>query len=319
MKHKLDYFDLSEHNSIQKLVLWVMIICFAIALFVVLLPQAENFFEVYLKGVVYNSGESIPYRLDSKNLLQPTDYYTNWAIDIYIDTPQESRNWINPILSLFFIAFLPSLIAAVFFSVVLPRNLALIRQKIEREITSELDKITLKVFGVHTVEQRNKVEQMILNADLRDIHDYVKDWNIDPDDIISIRKALQWLNSSGKFAFKKAFSAISFFLRFYVTKKYANVILGTVYFGAALLIIVIGLRGLKFIPSSEPSLVFFSLGLEFTLLVVYAVTLMFGKESEEDRYSNNHNTTQHNILSKDFGTDKEAENLLKVFILKDKN
>lgn len=320
MGNKLDYFDLSEHNSIQKIVFWVLFFAISYGIFAMLMPLTENFFEHYLKGKVYNQGEELSYRSDIKTLKQKTDYYTYWAIDIYIDTPQESRNWINPLQSLFFPSVLPALIFAFIISTLLPRNIGLNRQKIEREIISELDKLTLRIYGVHTVEQRNKVEKMLLEADLRDIHDFVKEWKMPPDEIISLRKALLWLHSSGFSDAFRSFSAITFFLKFYITKKYSNLILGTVYFGAAVLIIVIGLRGLKFIPASEPSLVFFALGLEFSLLVVYAVTLMYGKEGEEESSRDSApGQIEKMALGKDFGSDKEAENLLKVFILKDKD
>jgi hypothetical protein len=110
-------------------------------------------------------------------------------------------------------------------------------------------------------------------------------------------------------------------MKFYVTKKYANFILGLVYFGAAVLIIIIGLRGLKFIPAQEPSLVFFSLGLEFCLLVTYAITLMFGKdENENESYSSEELSSDRVLLGREFSSGKETEELLKMFIVEnDKN
>jgi hypothetical protein len=318
MTQKLDYFDLTEHNTIQKVIFWIMVVSFTFLTFYILLPLTENFFEHYLKGIVYNSGESLPYRSDIKTQLQTTSPYTYWAVDIYIDTPQESRNWVNPALALFFPSLLPGLILTFILSTWLPRNFGLVKQKIEREIISELDQLTLDVYGVHTQEQRKKIQNQIINADLRNIHDYVKEWDIDADELMLLRKAIIWQNSSGISSIFKSFSALSFFLKFYITKKYTSLILGTVYFGAAVLLLVIGLRGVKFIPASEPSLLFFALGLEFCLLIIYAVTMMYGKEVPESKSDKDSRKFEKIALSKDFGSDKEAENLLKVFILKDK-
>jgi len=57
-------------------------------------------------------------------------------------------------------------------------------------------------------------------------------------------------------------------------------VLGLVYIGAAVLIIVIGLRGLKFLPATDPSVVLGALGLEFLLLITYAAMLMYGRGEE---------------------------------------
>lgn len=318
MTQKLDYFDLTEHNSIQKIIFWIMILSFTFFTFYILLPLTENFFEHYLKGIVYNSGEQLPYRTDIKTQLQTTNPLTYWAVDIYIDTPQESRNWVNPALALFFPSLLPGLALAIILSTWLPRNIGLIKQKIEREIISELDQLTLKVYGVHTRDQRNKIRDQLLNADLRNIHDFEKEWNISADNLLLLRKAILWLNSTGIASIFKSFSAISFFLKFYITKKYTSLILGTVYFGAAVLLLVIGLRGVKFIPASEPSLLFFALGLEFCLLIIYAVTMMYGSDEDEQKSDGKSSNIEKLALSKEFGSDKEAENLLKVFVLKNK-
>ena len=50
--------------------------------------------------------------------------------------------------------------------------------------------------------------------------------------------------------------------------------------GAAVLIIVIGIRGLKFLPATDPSVVLAALGLEFMLLITYASILMYGRTEE---------------------------------------
>ncbi|MCX6146794.1 MAG: hypothetical protein NTW25_06025 [Candidatus Kapabacteria bacterium] len=81
------------------------------------------------------------------------------------------------------------------------------------------------------------------------------------------------------------------------------------------LLFIIGLRGLKFIPSTEPSLVFFALGLEFTLLILFAFTVMYGREDDDSHImlSNSYNNDFHRLDS-DLGDSKEIESLLRVFI-----
>jgi hypothetical protein len=74
---------------------------------------------------------------------------------------------------------------------------------------------------------------------------------------------------------------IRFFFRYKISAEYGNIIQGLVSGGAAILIFVIGLRGLKLIPSEEPSLILMALSIEFILLMVLMVT--FAGSSQEER------------------------------------
>jgi len=73
-------------------------------------------------------------------------------------------------------------------------------------------------------------------------------------------------------------------LRLYMShhfcEKYQNFTTGLAYGGAALLIIAIGIRGIKFIPPTKPSFILFAITLEFSMLMLLAVTLVY-TESEE--------------------------------------
>jgi len=86
--------------------------------------------------------------------------------------------------------------------------------------------------------------------------------------------------------------------------------------GAVLIIIIIGLRGLKFIPPTQPSLVLFALGLEFTLLITYALTLMYTRQDEESEMEHKGSGTKADslLLSNEFGSSKDIEKLLRVFV-----
>ena len=202
---------------------------------------------------------------------------------------------------------------------VLPRQFGYIRQKIEREIAKSLDKIAMFKDGFHQDGQLEEVTAMIMKANVRDLHEYQKQWGMSYEDLRTIRKALDWKYGSVLYKIFKMPTGLNIYMRFYFTEKYSNTMLGLVYIGAAVLIIIIGLRGLKFIPSTQPSFVFFALGLEFSLLLTYALTLMFGREEETEMNQPVHNSSSNVFLSNDFGNSKEVENLLRVFIKSKKN
>ena len=78
----------------------------------------------------------------------------------------------------------------------------------------------------------------------------------------------------------KIMPALRLYMAHHFTERYANNVTGFAYGGAAILIIVVGIRGLKFIPAARPSVMFFSILLEFTLLALMAVSLFYTEEEE---------------------------------------
>jgi hypothetical protein len=76
------------------------------------------------------------------------------------------------------------------------------------------------------------------------------------------------------------FSAMASYMRFHFTEEYSNVVTGMAYGGAAFLIFVVGIRGLKFISKEHPSFILFALGIEFAMLVLLATTMIFTVEEE---------------------------------------
>lgn len=309
-----NYFELNEHNTLQVTVFIMLVISISIAFFFLLLPAAEYMFEGYLLGIVTSDGSSVHYLIDAGSTQKPTNMYFSWAVDIYRGTPQEARYWFNPFLSL----SIPSLIFGLFFSFIisalLPQSLGYIRQKIERETAGLLDEICLKLYGFHSEEERNVLRKQIRNADLRDLHDYEREWRMSLEDLRVLNRAIKWINGSYLHKVININSGLKVYLRFYFTERYSNNIIGAVYMGAASLIIIIGLRGLKFIPANEPSLVLFALGLEFTLLMIYAFTLMYSRtESDDQHLANAQSTGSHSDIS-DLGSSREVEKLLKAFV-----
>ena len=77
------------------------------------------------------------------------------------------------------------------------------------------------------------------------------------------------------------FVPLVFYFRYHITAVYGNIIQGLVAGGAAVLIFVIGLRGLKLIPAEEPSLILMALSLEFILLII--LMLSFAGSAQEER------------------------------------
>lgn len=70
------------------------------------------------------------------------------------------------------------------------------------------------------------------------------------------------------------------YMAHHFTEKYANNVTGLAYGGAAFLIVAVGIRGLKFIPAQRPSFILLAIFLEFTMLSLLAITLVYTEEEE---------------------------------------
>lgn len=70
------------------------------------------------------------------------------------------------------------------------------------------------------------------------------------------------------------------YMSHHFTEKYSNNVTGLAYAGAAVLIVAVGIRGLKFIPANKPSFILFAIFLEFALLGLMAITLIYTEEEE---------------------------------------
>lgn len=92
--------------------------------------------------------------------------------------------------------------------------------------------------------------------------------------------------------------------------------MGLIYIGAAVLIIIIGLRGLQFIPKDSPSLVLFAISLEFILLIVYAFTLMYTKAENKTESADMGMSEMHTMFgaSPTGSSSRQAEKLLRMFV-----
>lgn len=316
-KTEKTYYELTEHNYSQIILFITLIACSIAFCFFLVLPMLQDFFETFLQGYVYNeTGEFISYQINDPEPRKGLSYLFSWAVDIYKGTPEEIRYWFNPVLSLIFQIIILSIGFSSVVTAVLPRKLGFMRQKIDREIANKISKIAYIKYGTESEHDFREIINEIKNADLKDLHYFVEDWNIPFDDIQALQRALKWRDYPFARRIIHVNDGIQMYMRFYFTVKYSNTVLGFVYMGAAILIIIIGLRGLKFIPPTQPSLVLFALGLEFTLLVTYAISLMYTKQDEENEMEMTKGGVHADslLLSHEFGSSKDIEKLLRVFV-----
>ncbi|HRP01023.1 MAG TPA: hypothetical protein PLE30_00075 [Candidatus Kapabacteria bacterium] len=94
-------------------------------------------------------------------------------------------------------------------------------------------------------------------------------------EIKDIKNALIWRRNR-----LQAMKGFRLYMAHHFTEKYSNVVTGLAYGGAALLIVAVGIRGLKFIPAARPSFILLAITLEFTMLSLLALTLMYTEEEE---------------------------------------
>ncbi|MBK9249283.1 MAG: hypothetical protein IPM69_14510 [Ignavibacteria bacterium] len=94
-------------------------------------------------------------------------------------------------------------------------------------------------------------------------------------EIIDTKEAQSYSRNRLKFM-----RGLRLYMSHHFTEKYANNVTGLAYFGAAILIIIIGIRGLKFIPPTRPSMILGAIFLEGSMLGLLAFTLVYTEEEE---------------------------------------
>lgn len=309
-----------SESGIRHILVLIILFCVTVTvIFIVVLPMLEQLFYSFLNGRVYNDGTEVAMSLDAKEPKNATSYLTSWAVDIYLKTPSETRYWFNPLLSMLMpVAFISGIISLCL-TMLLPANIGYLRLKFERELAGIIERITFINYGLTTDENKQDVIELLYSINVRQLNEYSQDWNIPLGELQALWYALQWRRSSQISKIININDAIRFYMYSHFTVKYANTVLGLVYIGAAVLIIIVGLRGLKFIPPTQPSLVLFALGLEFTLLMAYALTLMYSKQDEEGESEKRLKRAKLLSESGEFGGQKEVENLIKMFLKNRKN
>lgn len=105
------------------------------------------------------------------------------------------------------------------------------------------------------------------------IKEYYSDFVVK--EIEDTKDGLMWVNNHLLFG-----KGLRLYMAHHFTEKYSNNVTGMAYGGAGILIIAIGIRGLKLIPAARPSYILLAIFLEFSLLILMAVTLFYTEEEE---------------------------------------
>jgi len=284
--------ELHQHNPTQVLLFWSVFVASAICLMLyVASPLMESFFSTFLRSNVVRNGESVLYRISES---RPDDTLTTNDLTLWaLSEPTHKRSTaptrlrlpraeyvFQPVIAIGPLVIVGGFVIAALLTTMLPPGIGFIRQKIEREILNALDRLAWSQYGEHTADEIKHLTRDITLADIRRLHDLAEIYGVRYTDLELLRNAVRWRDASGIQQVLRVHDGVKFYMREYFTDRYANAVLGFVYIGAAVLIIVIGLRGLKFIPGSDPSIVLSALGLEFMLLITYAVVLMYGRVEE---------------------------------------
>jgi hypothetical protein len=185
------------------------------------------------------------------------------------EAPIVIQPWLTfGIFSIFF-----GFIAAVVVTAMLPRQIGYIGNKIEREIVNVVDRIDEQTGDKVS---REEIERITAPNSKDDLSPIEKEFGpVIVNEIEDVRAAKRWKRN--RLLFTKG-------LRLYMTRhfaeKYGNNVQGFAYGGAALLIVIIGIRGLKFIPPTQPSILLAAISLEFTMLLLLAITLFYTEEEQ---------------------------------------
>ncbi|MCS7000467.1 MAG: hypothetical protein RML15_07245 [Bacteroidota bacterium] len=222
----------------------------------------------------------------------------------------------NPFLSL-----LPLIGAAGFgfaavVSALLPLSVGLVRKNLEREITEALEHLAEREYGVVNASDVAALRARLAEATPEQLSILEEELLVSSDEVLLLQRCVLWMDG-GIRRFLHLGSAFRLYLRNHFTIEYEQAVLGSIYVGAAVLIIIIGLRGLQFIPKERPSLVLFAISLEFVLLIAYAVTLMFSRPEEVAPSNKAEMETLFgfsNATSSPLASVRYAEKLLRMFI-----
>lgn len=318
------YVELTEHTPSQvTLFATLIVVCGVILMLYVGTPLMVTFFHSFLRSEVLHDGQKVVYRIaeNRKDEIIETATVGTWAlvderaaaqIAARPDIPVQAEYIFKPLISLAPIVAVGSVLLAAFITTVLPPGIGLVRQKIEREILNVLDRLAWSLYGEHTSDEIKVLIRDITSADVRRLHDLAEIYNVHYTDLELLQRALKWRTATGLGKFIHLHDGVKFYMREYFTDRYSNTVLGLVYIGAAMLIIVIGIRGLKFLPASDPSVVLGALGLEFMLLITYAAVLMYGRQEDQGGFDLGRNAGTSSTTT--LAGDADAEQVLRAFV-----
>lgn len=172
------------------------------------------------------------------------------------------------VFSIFFGFIVATLVTAM-----IPSRMGYIGNKIHREIHHTIDRIDEQTGDKISREEIERITAANSRDDLTAIE---KEFGpVIVDEIRDVRNANQWLKMP-----LKVFKGLRLYMTRHFSEKYSNNVQGFAYGGAAILIVIIGIRGLKFIPPTQPSILLAAITLEFTMLMLLAVTLFYTEEEQ---------------------------------------
>ena len=198
------------------------------------------------------------------------------ALREFTQNNERTLYFLNPYLAIFPLHVFIAGVFAFLVSMYLPagNNMAWIRAKLMREY-DRVGSLLEKQFDAHGVDFRQmfdlsriKREQLLRFTTL-------------PQVVVSEVEDYIALHHYVEGKSRNFLTPVLFYFRYRISASYGNLIQGLVSGGAAILIFVIGLRGLKLIPQEEPSLILMALSIEFILLIVLMFT--FAGSAQEER------------------------------------
>ncbi|MBI5326581.1 MAG: hypothetical protein HZB41_15125 [Ignavibacteriae bacterium] len=227
---------------------------------------------------------------------------------------------LEPWIGFWILALVLSLVCASLVTIVLPTNIGLLAILFDRQVDNTRAKIRLQTgFSDDIVDILIMPDDQLRERDwgeidraFRSVWDrtYIEDTTAkhhvkfedlfnESTDIVTYRKEIAYGRIKEYFSdfvvkeiedtkdgliWRKNHFLIGKGLRVYMahhfTEKYSNNVTGMAYGGAAFLIVAIGIRGLKFIPPTKPSFILLAIFLEFSMLLLLAVTLFYTEEEE---------------------------------------
>lgn len=214
----------------------------------------------------------------SRALTLPTSKYEKSAGEWVIQAEKLGEDairiqpWITfGIFSLFF-----GFVMAVIITTMLPRQIGYISNKIEREIDNTIDKIDEQTGDKLSRDEIERITAPTYSM-RNDEHKAIQTefGEIILNEIGDVKNAKRWRKNK-----VMVFKGLRLYMTRHFAEKYANNVQGFAYGGAAILIVIIGIRGLKFIPPTQPSILLAAITLEFSMLTLLAVTLFYTEEEQ---------------------------------------
>lgn len=206
--------------------------------------------------------------------------------DLHVSSPfsdwtftlgEEQTILITPIFAIGWIDLFIGVVLALIVSMILPESVGFMKVKVLRE----LDVVKKRIKAQTGITSDSELHQWFTwaNNDIESEGERRGFQMVVIREIIDGRDAESWSlkNIVGQIW---VFPAIRLYMTHHFTEHYANMVQGAAYIGAANLIVFVGIRGIKFIPPERPSAIIFALCVEFSLLILLGITLVFTEEEE---------------------------------------